>query len=571
MARESNIDRLLEEGLSLYGSGDLDGALSAWEQVLAIDPRHAQANSYVEYVRSNYRQLSKGVPEIADESNSAPFPVTEEPEYQIEVSSGGELPPGNAKPAPMAAGSEGWPMDQEDDAQTNAMLAKTVAAPTNDDDDDYELELEHQPEPDAPELELEEATTEFAATEFAAKPPDFQLEESTGSFPSSESTPVGFHKEHTTDVRRRELGFVQPSATPPPADVQVRIRKNEPSVGKPIELGKAPTMEVEAIRLAVEQANVEEPSFMGEAPTKERKLDDPDDLIGSLPRPTPNLPKAKTTQDLPVRPRPPAQSSSRIPKIDPTAVSQAEVVLQNAPTRELDRPMTADSAPPPADPVAVSAPTRELGLRPGRAPTNDDSPTREADVRAFREAHAAREKATAATAREITPVRNPATTDHDEMLSFDPIDARAAQILEEVDHGAPPNESHEDRVRRRIGSLFDRALAWNGLNELDKAVAAVDLALSEDPGSALAQKLIHRNRDTTMMVFQNFLGSLDRQPQLARPLHELAQAPISPRAAFLLSRIDGTLTLDEILDVSGMPRVEAYRHLCQLFLRGILK
>jgi hypothetical protein len=29
----------------------------------------------------------------------------------------------------------------------------------------------------------------------------------------------------------------------------------------------------------------------------------------------------------------------------------------------------------------------------------------------------------------------------------------------------------------------------------------------------------------------------------------------------------GSLSLDEILDVSGMPRLEAYRYLCQLFLR----
>ena len=102
-------------------------------------------------------------------------------------------------------------------------------------------------------------------------------------------------------------------------------------------------------------------------------------------------------------------------------------------------------------------------------------------------------------------------------------------------------------------------------------MTAVDLALSEDPNSALAQKLIHRNRDAIMNTFQAFLGDLQRTPALARPLHELGSAPISPRAAFLLSRVDGTLSLDEILDVSGMPRLEAYRYLCQLFLRGILR
>jgi hypothetical protein len=99
----------------------------------------------------------------------------------------------------------------------------------------------------------------------------------------------------------------------------------------------------------------------------------------------------------------------------------------------------------------------------------------------------------------------------------------------------------------------------------------VDLALSEDPNSALAQKLIHRNREVIMNVFQAYMGDLDRQPALSRPLHELGSAPISPRAAFLLSRVDGSLSLDEILDVSGMPRLEAYRYLAQLFLRGILR
>jgi hypothetical protein len=162
-------------------------------------------------------------------------------------------------------------------------------------------------------------------------------------------------------------------------------------------------------------------------------------------------------------------------------------------------------------------------------------------------------------------------TKRDIVVPADAIDARAAQILDQVDADAPGGETKEDRTRRRITDLIERAQAWSGITELDKAVTALELALSEDPSSALAQKLIHRNRDVILTIFQNFLGDLERQPALARPLHELGSARISPRAAFLLSRIDGTLTIDEILDVSGMPRIEAYRHLCQLFLRGILR
>nr|MDQ3369193.1 hypothetical protein [Myxococcota bacterium] len=194
----------------------------------------------------------------------------------------------------------------------------------------------------------------------------------------------------------------------------------------------------------------------------------------------------------------------------------------------------------------VSAPTRDLGLR-------DQDPARRA--------------------RRPGSVESDGTS-ADIVLSFDPIAARAAQILDDIDDERPEGAQHEpkeDQTRRRITSLFDQAGTWSREGDLERAVAAVDLALSEDPNSALAQKLIHRNRDTMMTVFQAYLGDLQRQPQLARPLHELASAPISPRAAFLLSRVDGQLSIDEILDVCGMPRLEAYRYLCQLFLRGILR
>ncbi|MBA3542321.1 MAG: hypothetical protein H0T79_22085, partial [Deltaproteobacteria bacterium] len=225
------------------------------------------------------------------------------------------------------------------------------------------------------------------------------------------------------------------------------------------------------------------------------------------------------------------------------------VLASKASTRELPhvdrRPARA------TEPPLGAAPTRDLGLRPQRAATEEEA-TGQLDLQKF---------------------RNPAMAEGTKsvVLPFDPADALAAQILDDVDEGIPSTEPKDDRTRRRIQALLERAGSWNRTGECDKAVTAVDLALSEDPASTLAQKLIHRNRDTITTVFQGFLGDLQRQPMLSRPLHELSNTAISPRAAFLLSRIDGVLSLDEILDVSGMPRLEAYRYLCQLFLRGILR
>jgi hypothetical protein len=190
-------------------------------------------------------------------------------------------------------------------------------------------------------------------------------------------------------------------------------------------------------------------------------------------------------------------------------------------------------------------------------------PTKQSDVRAIRDT--AREQGRAAA----SPVTE--TTSSGSVPLFDPIDAHTAQILDEIDAEAPADEPASEQTRRRIAALLDRAVAWNHGGSTEKAVCAVELALNEDPNSAIAQKLITRHRDVIMAVMQSYLGDLERQPQLAKSLQDLQSAPISPRAAFLLSRIDGTLSIDELLDVSGMPRLEAYRHLCQLYLRGILR
>jgi hypothetical protein len=74
-------------------------------------------------------------------------------------------------------------------------------------------------------------------------------------------------------------------------------------------------------------------------------------------------------------------------------------------------------------------------------------------------------------------------------------------------------------------------------------------------------------------LFEVCRGDRPLSPRLARPLSELgdAEAPISARAGYLLSRIDGMLTLDDVVDVSGMPKLEAYSHLARLLLLGVLR
>jgi hypothetical protein len=152
----------------------------------------------------------------------------------------------------------------------------------------------------------------------------------------------------------------------------------------------------------------------------------------------------------------------------------------------------------------------------------------------------------------------------------DPLAAAMAVLSEEIDRGAPAGESVEDRVKRRVKRLLELGAAAAEIEDLDRAVLAIEMAMIEAPDSAAAQKLIYRARDAILNAYQRYVGDLGCRPRLALGLHEMSTRTIDSRAAFLLTRVDGNMTFEEILDVSGMPRLEAFRYLVALVMRGVL-
>ncbi len=568
MAGSSDIDRLIEDGLARYGAGDLDGALLAWEEALTIQPEHVLANSYVDYVRANYELLAETDEPVANDGG-APFAIEEEPEYQIEILPGEQVAPAVTARAGTHELDQGWDIEAEVQRAVTVQgivvpapravpepAPAPAAARTASGRVSIELEAEEPPraEPaqlaETAEVSFEDNTREYVGG--AGRPPAGLVEllepsnefatkgdTETPGFEHESATPVGFAAQHT-ELKKRDLGFVRPAGEPPPpAELKITVRT--PPSAEPV--GLAQTIELSAVEAPPPVATW--PGLGLEPRAASVGSDTLDEKLG---------------HDAEIELAP---SSLPPPSLAHLAAEPPEdIAVSTAKTRDLERDPT--QAIPRAQPYQtrdpmVSAPTRELGLRPraGTGGVDEEAPTREADVRAIRE-HAAARAMSEGTKKDVaTP--------------FDPMDAKSAQMLDDLDEETPDGEVAEDRTRRRVSTLFTKALAYQRAGELDKAVAAIELALSDDPNSALGQKLIHRNRETVMAVFQAFLGNLERQPVLARPLHELSSAQISPRAAFLLSRIDGQLTVDELLDVSGMPRIEAFRHLCQLYLRGILR
>jgi len=64
---------------------------------------------------------------------------------------------------------------------------------------------------------------------------------------------------------------------------------------------------------------------------------------------------------------------------------------------------------------------------------------------------------------------------------------------------------------------------------------------------------------------------LRRVPVLRLALQDLAALPLEPRAAFILSNIDGRMTIENILDVCAMPSQEAAEIIDELIDLGVIR
>jgi serine/threonine protein kinase len=70
--------------------------------------------------------------------------------------------------------------------------------------------------------------------------------------------------------------------------------------------------------------------------------------------------------------------------------------------------------------------------------------------------------------------------------------------------------------------------------------------------------------------YRSRIGPSRQVPHLAMDAHQLTGTSLDHRAGFLLSCVDGTSTISEILDVTPMARVETLRLICELLDHGVI-
>lgn len=118
---------------------------------------------------------------------------------------------------------------------------------------------------------------------------------------------------------------------------------------------------------------------------------------------------------------------------------------------------------------------------------------------------------------------------------------------------------------------LDQARQAHGMGDIELAVNNAENALlvGDALNSPEAQARLDSSRTLLNAIFESRLGPLSQRMVVLSPTSN-KKLRVSPEQAFLLSRVDGGVTLDEAIDLSPLPRQKTLRLLVSMIRQGLI-
>jgi hypothetical protein len=102
------------------------------------------------------------------------------------------------------------------------------------------------------------------------------------------------------------------------------------------------------------------------------------------------------------------------------------------------------------------------------------------------------------------------------------------------------------------------------------ALVIAESILEADPEDLDAKRYAQSCREVLMQMYSARLGALTQVVNIAIPSDQIRWLSLDHRAGFLLSLVDGASSVEELLDICGMPRLDALRILYQLLEQRVI-
>lgn len=142
-----------------------------------------------------------------------------------------------------------------------------------------------------------------------------------------------------------------------------------------------------------------------------------------------------------------------------------------------------------------------------------------------------------------------------------------AATAREGSKAGPVEGAHlEEEIRGLLKSVEDLF----GLGDFSGSLEVVERILVIAPNHPTALDYLAKNRKTLTHLYESKLGSVGAKPRIVLRPDEILWLNIDHRAGFVLSQIDGAVTVDELYMLSGMSRMETARILAELLEDGVI-
>jgi hypothetical protein len=143
---------------------------------------------------------------------------------------------------------------------------------------------------------------------------------------------------------------------------------------------------------------------------------------------------------------------------------------------------------------------------------------------------------------------------------------RQTPIVSTPAPAAPPAAASSGRIVDPLQEMRERY----SLGDYSGALVVAESILEDDPQHAEALKCEASCRQVLEQMYTTRIGPLERVPFVAVPQEQLRWLNLDHRAGFVLSHVDGNCSLEQILDVSGMPPLDALRILFELLQQRVI-
>ena len=156
-----------------------------------------------------------------------------------------------------------------------------------------------------------------------------------------------------------------------------------------------------------------------------------------------------------------------------------------------------------------------------------------------------------------------------EELSNDPTPYSGMQVGSGEDLSEDAQKDNES-AKDASETLMQGAREMFSLGDFTGTLDLVQRILQQDSEHAEAQKMAQQCQDTLLQMYESKINNFSAIPRVMIPPDDVIWLNLHHRAGFLLSQIDGTVSYDDILSLSGMSRFETCKILVGLLEQGVV-